>query len=55
VDALHRVGVIHGDIALHNVVTQPAGTAILIDFNQAHISNDPKGQKMDTDAIAMLC
>ena len=54
-DALHTAGVIHGDIALHNVVIQPAGTAILIDFDQAHISNDTKGQKMDSDAIAMLC
>jgi len=53
--ALHKVGVIHGDIALRNVVIQPAGTAILIDFDQAHISNDPKGQKMDMDAIDMLC
>jgi len=54
VDALHTAGIIHGDIALRNVVIQPAGTAILIDFDQAHISNDPKGQKMDIDAIAML-
>src|SRR5882724_2964386 len=29
VDALHTAGIIHGDIALHNVVIQPAGTAIL--------------------------
>jgi len=53
VDALHTAGVIHGDIALRNVVIQSSGTVILIDFDQAHI--DPKGQKIDTDAIAMLC
>ena len=49
------MGVIHGDIALRNVVIRPAGTAILIDFDQAYISNDPEGQKMDMDAINMLC
>jgi len=55
VDALHTAGVIHGDIALRNVVIQPAGIAILIDFDQADISNDPEVQKMDNDAIDMLC
>jgi len=32
-------------LPFRNVVIQSSGTVILIDFDQAHISNDPKGQK----------
>ena len=38
--AVHRVGVVHGDVALHNFVISPNGTYMwLLDFEHSHLGS----------------
>lgn len=52
--AVHKVGVVHGDIALHNFVMAPTGTHVwLLDVEHSHLGNNEE-QKLEMEQLEDL-
>lgn len=44
---LHERGVVHGDLAMHNILVDEGGRICLVDFELAAHTHDPSLQERD--------